>query len=134
MAPLVAVQPQARIVWRVAMHSPGLHTYPLWTRLLIRAVYFWTGYQVTAHDIGVAESEEEARSWLKGKNYFAKPVYLGIPLPEEGSGPGTVIWGNEEVQGLYEKYSPDLVTIPRHQWNKLQDEVSKTLAGATKRA
>ncbi len=133
MAPLVAVQPQPRIVWDVGMHSPGLPSYPFWARLLVRFVYFLTGYQVTPHSVGVAESEEEARAWLKDKNYFAKPVYLGIPLPKEGAGPGPVIWGDESVNDLYAKYSPDLVTLPRKEWNLLQREVTKTLAGATKR-
>lgn len=122
---LVAVEPQPRIVWRVGMHSPGLQTYSFWARWLIRCVYFLTDYQVTAHDIGVAESEEEARSWLADKNYFAKPVYLSIPLPKEGAGPGPVIWGDEKVNDLYAKHSPDLVTLTRGQFNDLQDAVNK---------
>lgn len=113
------------------MHSPGLDTYPLLTRWLIRSVYFLTGYQVTPHDLGVAEDEDQARSWLKGKNYFAKPVYFGVPLGEEGQGPGPVIWGDESINELYAKHSPDLVTVPRREWNLLQEEVSKTLAAAT---
>ncbi|HEX5704854.1 MAG TPA: hypothetical protein VFX97_16775 [Pyrinomonadaceae bacterium] len=119
MAPLAAVKPKARIVWRVGMHSPGLQTYRLWARWLIRFVYFVTGYQVTAHDIGVADSEEEARSWLLDKNYFAKPVYLGVPLGKEGQGPGTVIWGDAKVNDLYAKHSPDLVTLTRDQFEAL---------------
>jgi hypothetical protein len=101
------------------MHSPGLHTYPLWAQWLVRAVYFLTGYQVTPHGIGVAEDEEQARSWLKGKNYFARPVYFGLPLGEEGSGPGPVIWGDEKINGLYAKHSPDLVTMTRQEFEAL---------------
>jgi hypothetical protein len=127
---LKAVQPQPRIVWRVGMHSPGLHTYPLWARWLIRFVYFVTGYQATAHDIGVAEDEQQARSWLKGKNYFAKPQYLGVELPEESAGPGTVIWGDEEAALLYRKHSPDLVTMTRQDFETLQRAIEGTCRSA----
>lgn len=118
---LAAVQTKThpRIVWDVGMHAPGLHTYPLWARLLVRFTYFVTGYQVTPHSIGVAESEDEARSWLLDKNYFAKPVYLGIPLGKEGEGPGVVIWGDEQVNEMYAKHSPDLVTLTRDQFEAL---------------
>lgn len=129
MAPLVAVKPQPRIVWDVGMHAPGLHTYPLWARCLIRFVYFITGYQVTPHSVGVAGDEEQARAWLKGPNYFAKPVYEGIPLGEDGQGPGPVIWGNEKVNNLYAKHSPDLVTLTRDQFEALGgavDDICRT--------
>jgi hypothetical protein len=112
------------------MHAPGLHTYPFWARWLIRFVYFMTGYQVTAHDIGVAEDEQQARSWLKDKNYFAKPQYLGVQLPEEGSGPGTVIWGDEEVNALYHDHSPDLVTMTRTEFRQLQEAINATVSKA----
>lgn len=124
MAPLVAVKPQPRILWRVGMHAPGLHTYPFWARWLIRFVYFVTGYQATPHDIGIAEDACQARSWFKDKNYFAKPLYLGIPLPKEGAGPGPVIWANDEANGLYQKHSPDLVTVTRQEWNALEGAVN----------
>jgi len=127
---LKAVQPQPQIVWAVGMHAPGLHTYPLWARWLIRFVYFVTGYQVTDHDQGVAEDEAQARSWLRGPNYYAKPQYLGIPLGEEGSGPGTVIWGDEEAAALYRNHSPDLVTMTRSEFRQLQEAVSATVSKA----
>lgn len=124
---LAAVKPQPRIVWRVGMHAPGLHTYPWWARWMIRFVYFATGYQVTAHDIGIAEDEQQAREWLIDKNYFAKPVYLGVPLPKDGAGPSAVIWGNDEVAKLYEKYSPDLVTMTRAEFHQLQHAVTSVV-------
>lgn len=61
MAPLVAVAPVTpRVEYYVGKHSRPLSDYPLWARWLIRAVYFWTGYQVTAEAIAVCTDERTA--------------------------------------------------------------------------
>lgn len=73
---------------------------------------------------------QQARSWLKGKNYFAKPQYLGVELPEESAGPGTVIWGDEEAALLYRKHSPDLVTMTRQDFETLQRAIEGTCRSA----
>jgi hypothetical protein len=125
MVPAVKPDIRPRIEYRVGMHSPGLMTYPLWARLLIRLVYFITGYQVTPHDVGIAETEEEADSWCLDTNYFYKPLYVGLPLPEEGAGPGPVVWPRlKEAKGLYEKHCPDLVTLTRPEFEALQGAVN----------
>lgn len=114
---------QPRIEYRVGKHSPGLSTYPFWSRWLIRAVYFWTGYQVTSHDIGIAESAEEADSWCLDGTYFYKPLYVGFPLPPEQAAPGPVVWPRSEARELYEKHCPDGVYITRQQFESLKGAV-----------
>ena len=125
---LAAVKTQPRIVWRVGMHSPGLQTYPAWARCLIRFVYFVTGYQVTSHDISIAESEADADAMCLDGRYFYKPLYVGIPLPEGAASPGPVVWPrlNEPTKKLYQRHSPDLVTLTRPEFNQLQEAVNLT--------
>lgn len=131
MAPLIAVKPSApRVEYRVGKHSPGLSAYPLWARWLIRSVYFLTGYQVTSEDIGIAEDEEQADSWCLDSTYFYKPLYVGVPLPEDQCAPGPVVWPRSEAKRLYEKCSPDGVFITRHEYNLLTEAVTEVCKSA----
>ena len=117
-------QDKPKVLWFIGMDQPGLHTFPFWARCLIRLVYFLTGYQAKPHGMAVATSEEIAVSMLRGPNYFAKPLPVDTLLREEPCAIGPVIWGNDEAQVLYQRYSPDGVWIPRRDWKALQLKVT----------
>jgi hypothetical protein len=113
------------IMYRVGKHSPGLHTYPLWARWLVRLVYFWTGYQVTSQDIGIATSKEMAESMCLNESYFYKPLFVDFPLPEEQCAPGATVWPHSEAKTLYERYQPDGIYLTKEEFNSLQGAVKR---------
>lgn len=127
MTPLKMVRPESspKILLRVGMKSPGLHTYPLWARWLIRFVYFVTGYQESAHDIGITDDEQQADEWCLGPNYFYKPLYFGVALPPEQCAPGPTVWPRSEANALYKNYSPDGVFLTRGEFNALKAKIQQ---------
>lgn len=125
---LVAVKDQAvpKTLYRVGRHSPGLHTYPLWARWLIRGVYFLTGYQVTSEDIAIATSEREADAMCLDASYFYKPLYVDSPLPSEKQcGPGPTVWPRSEANELYAKHFPDGIFMTRSEFEALKIAVER---------
>lgn len=123
---LKAVQTnQPRIEYRVGKHAPGLNTYPLWARWLIRAVYFWTGYQVTSQDIAIATSEEEADAMCLDASYFYKPLYVDFSLPPDQAAPGPVVWPRSEANEAYRKHCPDGVFMTRQEFDSLRTAVER---------
>lgn len=131
---LAAVKTQPRIMYRVGKHSPGLSTYPLWARWLIRLVYFVTGYQVTSHDIGIAKDEAEAVSWCVDDTHFYKPLYVSQPITADCAAPGPVVWPHSEAKELYQNHYPDLVTLTKQQFETLQGAVDVTCRSAHRSA
>lgn len=122
---LVAVKNQPRIEYRVGKHSPGLYTYPFWARWLIRLVYFWTGYQVTSEDIGIATTAEDADAMCLDSTYFYKPLYVDFPLPSEQCAPGPVVWPRSEAKGVYQRNYPDGVFLTRDEFEMLRVAVKQ---------
>ena len=115
MLDLSAPQAEPVVVYRVGKHSPGLSSYPFLSRWLIRIVYFWTGYQVTPHDIGIASSEEKALEMCLDDSYFYKPLYLDRSLPAEECAPGPVVWPYSEARKWYEKHCPDPIILGKEE-------------------
>lgn len=123
---LAAVKPRPIIMYRVGKHSRPLSDYAFWARWLIRAVYFWTGYQVTAEDIAIASDEETAHSMCLDDSYFYKPLYVDVALPPEQCTIGPVVWPQSEARDLYKRHSPDGVFLTRDEFNMLEVAVSNT--------
>lgn len=126
MAPLVAVEFKPEVLYRVGKHSRPLSDYSLWARWLIRAVYFLTGYQTTSEDIAIASSTDKADEMCVDGSYFYKPLYVDVPLPDEPCAIGPVVWPRSEARKLYERHTPDMVAIPRQDFEALRGAVDRT--------
>lgn len=131
MTPLIAVKPtQPTVEYYVGKHSRPLSDYPLWARWLIRGVYFLTGYQVTAEAVAICSDELMADRLCEDASYFYKPLYVDMALPSVPCSLGPTMWPRSDARKLYEKRSPDMIAMTRHEFELLKGAVTEVCKSA----